>query len=362
MTAIINGFLGKTLVSLGKFKYQKDGSATVKIPQDIVVKELIVVANGSLKATYTGVAPSTKPNVNPYGVLDGLLYETSLSRKGTDRVRSYRGTRQLVNTLERVFGQADGQLYKVNATTLSGAISQGLPQFGTSGQDVAFRESITIMLENKLSGTWFPTLLNTKNLQTATLNFKFGPLSNVIDPEDTSTATIDGDVEFEVFASCSDYLLESPDLNKADWNQNFEELEFSGVQTNNRKYITPQGMLQGMLITGLHSGNKPFDFDNMKKTRLEIRYMGIQIYEGSMADFLEVDCVKTMLSSRKKGSCYVSFLNNDAFNSGLIIGEGKQIELIVSTDPGLSYATPVKLRFEYDQIQFYPTAPASVKA
>ena len=362
MTAIIDGYLGKSLVSVGKFKYQKDGSATVKIPQDIVVKELIVVANGHLKATYTGSGNSTKPKVNPYGILDGVLYETSLSRKGTDRVRSYRGTRQLVSTLERLFGTADGQLYKINATSLTGDIKQGLPEFGDSGEDVAFRESITIMLENKLSGSWFPTLLNTKNLQTATLNFKFGPLSDIIDPEDSSTATIEGDIDFEVFASCSDWLLDSPDLNKADWNQNFEELEFSGVQTNNRKYITPQGMLQGMLITGLHSGKKPFDFENMAKTRLEIRYMGIQLYEGSMADFLEVDCVKTHLTNRRKGSCYISFLNNDAFNSGLMIGEGKQLELIVSTDSSLSYAQPVKLRFEYDQIQFYPTAQVSVKA
>lgn len=360
MTAIIGGFKGKTHVSIGKFSYSKNGSASVKVPQDIVGKEFIVVANAKLKAVYTGVGTSTKPKINPYGILNGVLYETSLSRKGTDRVRSYQGTRQLVTTLERQFGQADGQLYKANSATLSGDVSQGLPVFSLTGEDLAIRESVTIMMENKLSGTWFPTLFNTRGLQTATLNFKFGALEDIIDPEDNSTATIEGTIEFEVFASCCDYLLESPDLNKADWNQNFEELEFSGVQTNSRKYITPQGMLQGVLITGLHSGKKPFDFENMAKTRIEVKYMGIQVAEGSLADFLEIDMNKTHLSSRKKGSCYLSFLNNDAFDSGLYIAEGKQLELVISTDGDLSYATPVKLRFEYDQIMFYPTAPAKV--
>lgn len=360
MTAIIQGFKGKTHVSIGRGKYSAGGQMSVKIPQDVVVKEFIIVANGYVKSTYTGVGASTKPKVNPFGILHGIVSEMSLSRKGTDRVRSYSGTRQLIVTNERQFGQKDGDLYKVNSSDLSGDVVQGLPVFGLTAENTAFRESQTLMMENKLSGSWYPTLFNTKNLQTATLNISFGALSGIKDPEDASTATFDADIEIEVFASCADYLLESPDLNKADWNQTFEELEFSGVQTNQRKYITPQGMVQGILITGLHSGSKPFDFENMKKTRIELRYQGIQLAEGSLADYLEIDSVKTHLSSRRKGSAYLSFLNNSQFDSGLFIAEGKQLELIISTDSTLSYAVPVKLRFEYDQIIFAPTAPAKV--
>jgi hypothetical protein len=114
-------------------------------------------------------------------------------------------------------------------------------------------------------------------------------------------------------------------------------------------------MLQGMLISGTWGGGKPFSYQNMKNTVLEIKYQGIVLYEGNMLDFLEIDCVKTNLSARKKGSCYVSFLNNDKFDSGLFIADGKQLELVITTDSTLSYASPVKLAFEYDQIIFAPT-------
>lgn len=356
MTAIIKGFNGKTHVSLGKGTYAADGSMSIKIPQDIVVKEFILVVNGYIACTFAGA----KPAVHPLGLSHGLFKEISLSRKGTDRVRSYQGTRQLIHTSERQFGQRDPDLYKVNSTDLSGTVVQGLPVWGTTGQNVAFRESHTIQMENKLSGLPWATLFNTKGLQTATLNISFNQLSSVQDPEDAAVATYAGSIEIEVFASCCDALLDSGDLNKADWVQTYEELEFSGAVVQSRKYITPQGMLQGMLITGLHSGSKPFDFENLRKTKIEIKYAGIQLAEGSLADYLEIDMNKTMLTSRRKGAAYLSFLNMNDFNSGLFIAEGKQLELVVTTDSSLSYSTPVRLRFEYDQITFAPTAPAKV--
>ncbi len=356
MTAIIGGYKGKSHVSLGKVTFAAGQNASIKIPQDIVVKEFIIVANGYQSCTFAGA----KPAVSPHGILHGLLNEISLSRKGTDRVRSYKGVRQLNHTCDRMFGEAEASLYSVNATDLSGTVLENIPVWGTTGQNVAFRASKTIMMENKLSGSWYPTLFNTKNLQTATLNFTFGQFADVQDPDDAAVATYNGSIEFEVFASCADYLLDSPDLNKADWNQTFEELEFSGAQNQSRRYITPQGMLQGVLITGLYGGSKPFNYKNMKETRLEVKYQGIQLAEGSLADFLEIDMVKTHLSGRKKGQAYLSFLNNGAFDSGLFISEGKQLELVITTDATLSYATPVKLRFEYDQITFMPTAQAKV--
>lgn len=357
MTAIIGGFKGKTHTSIGKGTWSKNGQMVVKIPQDVVVKEFIIVINGSIAPTFPGAVPK----VNPYGISHGLLKEISLSRRGTDRVRSYQGTRFLATTSERQFGQRDGDLYKVNSNDLSGAALQGLPTFGTTGQYTAFRESQTIMMENKLSGLPGATLFNTKGLQTAQLVLAFGDLADVQDPEDSASVTSwAGSVDVEVFASCTDAYLDSADLNKADWNQTYEELEFGGAQNQARKYITPQGMLQGMLITGLYGGNKPIDFESMKKFRLEVKYQGIQLAEGSLADYLEIDMNKTCLTARKKGSAYLSFLNINAFDSGLFIAEGKQLELIVSTDSSLSYSTPVRLRFEYDQITFMPTAAAKV--
>lgn len=362
MTAIINGFRGKTIVSLGKQPFAAGGVASFKIPQDVVIKEFILVVNGYMSCTFAG----TKPTVNPQGLSHGLLAEISVSRKGTDRLKSYRGTRKLKAVSERQFGQEDGTLYKVNATDLDGSHSEGLPVWGTTGQNVAFRESKAICFENKLSGSWYPTLFNTKNLQTATLNMRFGQLSDVQDPKDSNAGTYTGSIEVEVFASCCDYLKDDANIGNADWNENFQELEFSGTQTQSRRFINPQGMLQGMLITGVYDSNirggKPFTMKHMKNTRLEIKYEGILLAEGAMSDFLEIDSQKTMLSSRKEGQVYLSFLNNGAFDSGLYIADGKQLELIVSTDSAHDYVTngPVKLIFEYDQIIFAPTAPKSV--
>ena len=356
MTAIIGGFRGKSHVSLGKQNFSAGGSVSFKIPQDIVVKEFIVVANGTVTCTFSG----TKPTVNPYGVLNGLIAEMSLSRRGTDRLRSYKGTRHLIHTSERQFGQSDPIIYKNTSSTLSGTVLTGLLVHSATGVASAFRESVSIPLENKLSGDWYPTLFNTKGLQTAVLNMSFNQVSAIQDPEDANVGTYAASIEIEVFASCSDYLLDDPNANLADWNQNFEELEFSGAQTGSRKYITPQGMLQGILITGLYGGSKPFDFENMKNTKIELKYQGVSLCEGTLADYLEIDMQKTNLSSRKKGSAYISFLNNKAFDSGLYISEGKQIELIISTDAAMSYASPVKLVFEYDQIIFAPTQPKQV--
>ena len=347
MTAIIDGFRGKTHISLGKQNYVAGATLPFKVPQDIVVKEFIIVVNGYMACTFGG----TKPTVNPQGFLHGIISEIQLSRRGTDRVKSIRGTRHLTTTLERKFGSVDQPIYKVNATELGDGEVIGLPVWGTTGQNVALRDSTSLMMENKLSGAWYPSLFNTKGLQTAVLNIICGALSGAQDPTDANVGTYAGSLEIEVFASCSDFMLNEAPI--ADFNQNFEDKEFGGAVTNSRQWITPQGMLQGMNIIGLHSGNKPINFDSMKKTRLEVKYQGILVAEGSLADFQEIDIKKTNVS-RRKGQAYLSFLNNMAFDSGLYIADGKQLELIVTTDSGLSYAVPFKLVFEYDQLIFNP--------
>lgn len=348
MTAIINGFKGKSHVSIGRDKYSAGKSISFRIPQDIVVKEFIIVAKGTVTPTFAG---TVTPKIRAGGILDGILSEISLSRRGTDRVRSYRGVRQLLNTVERQFGDGDPSLFKKNASDLAHPALQGLPEFAATTQPTAFRESVTIMMENKLASVWYPTLFETRNLQTAVLNITCGNLADIKDSEDAAALTsVAGDIEIEVFASCADYLLGSADIGKVDLVQTYEEKEFSGVQSQARHNLSPQGMLLGMYITGIKEGNKLFDFENMAKTRLEVRYQGIQISEGNLLQYMSIDANKTLLYNHRRGSAYLNFLNNSDFMSGLMIGEGKQLEVTISTDPSMSYATPVKLIFEYDQV------------
>lgn len=349
MTARIPGFVGKSHVSLGKKTFVAGALLSFMIPQDIVAKEFHIVVNGHMACTFAG----TKPEVNPLGILHGLFSDVYLSRRGTDRVKSFRGTRHMRNTQERQFGQMDGDLYKVNATDLAGAISQGNVAWGTTGQNTAFRSTVTMMMENKLSGAWYPSLFSTAGLQTATLNINCGQYSAVQDPANTDVNTYTGTIEIEVFASCCDAMLGSDQI-VGDFNQDIEEKEYSGAQSNSRQFINPKGILMGMWVTGLQAGGAPFDFKHMKNSRLEVKYEGITLAEGSLSDYLELDASKTLLTSRLKGSAYLNFLSNRNPLSGLRIANGKQLEIIVTTDSTLSYATPVKLVFEYDQFIEFP--------
>lgn len=359
MTAIINGFRGKTHVKVGRVKFSPGQQSSLKIPQDIVIKEMIMVARGTIGATYAAATPVLRSN----GVLDGIIEQVNISRRGSDRVKALYGTKKLTHNMERQFGKRDPDIFKVNSANLSGAVSFGTPTLGATTQNTAFQEAKSIMFENKLSGNWAPTLFDTMGLNTAQINFIWAPVANVQDPEDAAVATAwSHDIEIDVYASCADYLLGNQSVAVGDWLETSEELSFSGVQSGQKHFITPEGMLQGMLISGLHQGEKPIDYEMMKKTYLEIRYLGTRLVEGSLADFAEIDGLKTYLGERKKGAAYVSFLNMSSFDSGLIIGENKQLELTVYTDPAINYATPHRLRFEYDQIKFNQKALPEIKA
>lgn len=357
MTARIKGARAKSVVLLDEVDYVPGGRASVKIFQDLVIKKFLIVAAGNLIATFDGVGTNTKPVVRPYGILDGLLEETLLSRKSSDKLRAYLGVRHMANTHERVRGQKDPTVYKSNAADLSGTFLEGLPVFPATTEKMPFREAQSIVMENVISDSPYATLFSTKDLSTATLNFKFGEPSAIIDPEDTSTAAISTDgITIKVYAVCADYLMDDPEvqrvLGKADFIQTSEAVELAGNQNGNKHFISPEGLLQGMYITGIHSDDTPFDLVDMETTKLKISYLGVTLHEGSMLDLLDVDNVETHLSSRKKGTCYVDFRDSKLLQSGLPIGENKKIEVQVTTS-GLSY--PANLICEYDQIVFDPS-------
>jgi hypothetical protein len=353
MTAKIQGQTIKTLISIGKETLAEGKNLSFRIPQDIVVKEFIIVTKG----TMTGVYPGATPKVRPYGFLDGVISDLHITRRGNDRVKSFRGTRQLVYSVERIFGDGDPTMHKINSLDLSGNVVQGSLALSPTTQPTSFRESITVLMENKLSGVWYPTLFSTEGLMTAALNITCGSFSNIKDPEDAAVLTsLAANVEIEVFASCVDHALGSKEIGSIDFVQSFQDLSFGGSVSSSKQVLSPQGRLQGMLITGLKEGSKLYDFENMSKTRIEISYMGIRTHEGTLLQLMSVDSNKTLLWNHRKGSAYVSFLTNGDFNSGLQIADGKQLDVMVTTDPSISYVTPTVLAFEFDQIMETPRA------
>lgn len=362
MTARIQGFSGKTNFIMGSSNVVKNARDAVKIHQDIVVDKFLLYFRGSIKVDYTG---GTAPKLNPNGLLDGILEELTVSRKGTDRLRAYRGIRHLIHTVDRHVAERDLPVYKVNAADLSGNVLEGIPTLGTTGQTTQVLECIPMMMSNVLSGAFDLTAFSSKDLQTATINIKYGDFSKCLDIEDPNSAnataiTVEGVID--VIPYCVDDLLSNANIGQADFVQTYEGKDFGGVQTGAKHFFSPEGMLQGILITGLHSGGKLFDQKVMEKTYIEIFYLGVMVAQGSLSQLRELDIIGT-IAPRRKGSCYVSFLHKFDANSGLYIGTGKQLEVKVTTDPALSYSpSPVQLMFEYDQLIFKPTEPAKIKA
>lgn len=361
MTAVINGAVMGSMVSLGTFNFEAGGKEVVKVHQDLVVNKFLIKAKGDLVATFDGTGTLTKPVVHPYGIIHGLIESLTIARKGTDKFREYDRMRHISNTMDRNYGQKDGIFYVANANDLSGNYLEGLPVFPATTQKLQFCEEQAILMENINSSIPLSTRFSTKNLQTATITIKMGELSDIIDPEDTSTAAITTNgIEFEIFALCSDYLLNDPNIGKADWVQVPEVLEFAGAQTGQKHFLSPEGLLQGMLITGIHSDGKYFDLEDMDGTFLEISYLGVMIKEGSMLDLQAADSIETHVVGRKRGSCYVNFMDAKQFKSGLPIVDGKKLEVKVKTATGTSF--PAQLIFEYDQLIFDPTALPSAKS
>lgn len=353
MTARINGARAKSLVLLDTINFVENGRASVKVFQDLIVKKFLFITEGNLIWTGDGSGTLTKPVIRPYGISDGLFEEVVLSRKSSDKVRAYKGVRHLCNTHERMNGQKDPAIYKSNAADLSGTFLEGLPVFPATTQKMPFREAQSILMENGISDSPYTTLFSTKDLSTSTINFKFKTLSNVRDPEGTSTAPITSDgITIKVYAVCADYLLESANIGKIDFVQVPEEVELAGAQAGAKHFISPEGLLQGMYITGTHSNGKPFDMKDMEGLKLEISYLGVDLWEGSMLDMQDADNLETLLMNRKKGTCYVNFRDSGMLQSGLPIVENKKLQIKVTTGAGISY--PAVLTFEYDQLIFDP--------
>lgn len=361
MTSIINGAVMSSMIPLGKFTYSAGGKEVVKIEQDLVVNKFIIKCKGDLIWTGDGSGTLTKPEVHPYGIMHGLVENITIARKGTDKFREYDRMRHISYTQDRNYGQKDGILYKQNANDLQGSYLEGLPVFPATTQKLQFAESQVILMENINSSIPLSTRFSTKDLSTATITIKFGQLADIKDPEGTSTAPITTNgIEFEVFALCSDYLLNDPNIGKADWAQTPEELEFAGAQKGQKHFLSPEGLLQGMLVTGINANGKYFSIEDMNNTLLEISYLGVTVKEGSMLALLEADSAETHVVGRKRGSCYVNFMDAKQFRSGLPIVDGKKLEVKVTTAAGVSF--PARLIFEYDQLIFDPTAIPSAKS
>lgn len=346
MPARIPGATIRTRVSLGRRTFVPGQQLVWPITQDMVVEKFEVVAQGYMACTFAG----TKPIINPIGLGQGLYRELYVTRSGTDRVKSFRGIRHIKHTSERQYGQVDGDVYKVNATTLGGATLAGNLTWGTTGQNTAFRHSNSIWMGTRHMAASYPTFFSTQGLQTAQFVINCGEYRDVQEPGNTDANTYSGVIEIEVFALCHDYLLGSNKL-VGDFSQNVEEREYNGAQTNSRQFINPQGRLLGMLITGIQNNGAPFDFAHMANTRLEFKYEGISVSEGPLSAYQEIDMSETQLSSRLPGSAYLDLSALRDPRTGLPIRRGTQLEMLVSTDPALSYSSPgVKLVFEYDQI------------
>ncbi len=347
---MINGFNGKMLEYVGQVAFSAGRAASLDLPADRVIKDIHLVVRGRLNATFTGSTPVVRFN----GAADGLLKRISVQRRGGDDLRTYLGTRQLVN--DQRYGVTDrgAVLWRVNATTLGTATSGDRMLFGTTGQDVAFYESYVIGMENKKSSEYWRTYFSTLGNRSAKVLFDFGLFNDVLDPEDASTTpVITGDVVIDVYISKADHLIGISDT-FWDFKHSYDQIVLNGAANRSRYTIQPEGELQGFWITAVKGAKEtPLSHEELLKTVMEFKYDGETFFNGDLLDFAAINMNNAPILDLVRGSCYVPLLNNKTWGTGLYTGQGsstKAIEVFITSDPAMSYTGGVKFIFEYDRV------------
>lgn len=359
MTARIRNFGGQTMRSIGVISY--NGTAkkeTIKIPQDLIGKEIIAAAKGKFSSVHAGTPPKVRPN----GVLDGAIKRVEFSLTGSDKMKAYDRTRKPRHNNRQVFGEDCPNLFQQNSTTLSDP-SVGLATLTTtSGQNTAFAESVVLcMFENKLSSSYMNTLLDTRGLQTAALIIEFDAAAAIQDPNDATVVTsISCDFDIEIFISCVDNYIDSSlpgDL----WVEKSISEIYSAQVTRNKKAYYPEGEVQGCLFSFLKGANSaPVTVEEMSKILVEAEFDGVKVFEGSALQLAMYNNNKTMKSEIERGSFYWNFLHNSTYGTGLPTGSGKTskpLEIYWTIPSGLGSLECV---MEYDLI-IRPKEPEAPK-
>lgn len=357
MGAKIKNFSGQTMRSIGTATWVAGGRAVFKVPQDIIGKEIIACGLGKGAATFAGAVPKLRP----LGFLDGMIKTVTVSRNGTDKVKSFSRTRKSKHNNRQVFGESCPNLYQVNSATLTDAL-HGVATFGTTGQQTAFAEALVVaMFENKLSSSYMNTLFDTRNLQTAVVELEFGSLADIQDPDNVATvATFAADCEIELFISCADYLLDSA-LPQNDWVEKSQTEIFNGAVDRLKRAYYPEGEVQGVLISILKTGNKPLNHAEMSTVKIELEFDGTKVFEGNMLQLAQFNNCKNMKQLIEKGSFYYNFLHNSTYGSGLPTGSGrtaKPIEIYWTIPAAIGACEAI---MEYDLIIAPKVSEAPVK-
>jgi hypothetical protein len=358
MTARIRNFGGQTMRSLGVISYAGVAKKeTIKIPQDIIGKEIFGMAKGKVSSVHAG----TPPVIRPLGVLDGAIKRVEFSLTGSDKQKAYDRTRKPRHNNAQVFGNACPNLHQQNSATLSDPDAGTAVLTATSGQNTAFSEAVTLcMFENKLSSSYMNTLLDTRGLQTAALIIEFDNASAIQDPNDaTAITSMACDFDIEIFVSCVDNYIDSA-LPGALWVEKSISEIYSAAVTRNKKPYYPEGEVQGCLFSFLKDSTKPVSVEEMSKILVEAEFDGVKVFEGSALQLAQFNNSKTMKHEIERGSFYWNFLHNSTYKTGLPTGSGKSakpLEIYWTIPSGLGN---LEIVMEYDLIiePKVPEAPA----
>lgn len=334
----------------------QNGSLVFDLPQDVVIKEIVIVHDCVVTPTFA----SGSPKVHQRGVLHGILSSMEVSRSGNDVIKSFRGLAHLQDQLEYLFGNRPVTLYQVNSSTLSGSevVTEDAPVLGATTQPVAVRETISIPFENKRSSEWVRTCLNLNGINTAKLKMNFGAAAGIQDPTDSTTVTFTYSGTVTVFIVTADHL---GDTQFDDDRQFYDELTFNAAANRSVVELRPLGLLQGLFLRaskGSHSNGhyKPMSTEELKNFFIEAKYNDVTLFEGSMADFQAMNACKSSMARFLRSAARINLLNNSTYDTGLETGQDAKsvtpIRLTITTPSSINHATdPVRLVAEYDVIK-----------
>jgi len=347
-----NMILSQQSTPLASKKVVDNQTVDFDIASGKVIKEIVVTLTGKISPVFAGAAPL----VHKRGIADALIRSLNIT-DGIQVRKSFAGVDVLRRETKMLSTSSAPALYKLNSSSLGDSPSVGyVSDFGTSGQDIAFAETFSIIFENKHSSEWARTLMNTVNKNNAKIQFVFNEIGSLRDASDaTAFTSIGHDIDINIDILESPALVNMPIIES--WKQSNNVINIHGQQSQ-QPYRLPSGnRVQGFWITAyLGSANRRVTLDEAKLIKLAVRLNGnMQIKEFTLFSLMMQNLNKTLMQEIQPGSAYCNFLNNSTFDSALNTATSAGVQnydLIVTTPASFSYSSPLKLIIEQNEIEY----------
>jgi hypothetical protein len=345
--------LAQRSMKLPAKKYVAGDTLEFNIPSGVVVKEIVISAHGKINNSFS----AGSFNIHKYGIMDALIRDLNI-KDGSKVLKGFKGVDVLRRQGRYLNGSSAPVFYKKNSSTLGVSPNVGyIDNSGTTAEDFAFAETVSIPFENKLSNQWARTLMNTKSKNNVKIELVFNELQALLDKAD-STTVITGqtsDINFEVSLITVPSRINMPIAEN--WRQTHKTINISGQQTAQPYELTKGARVQGFWISAyLGSAKRRLTLDEAKELVFQVDLNnGSQIKSFSLYDLQCENLSKSPIQVVQDGAGYCNFLDNSIFETALDTSSGAGIlayNILITCPASWDYTGSLQISFEQDDIEF----------